>query len=98
MSIWEHSRFEIYNKSQHPYVHALSDFGYFNGALPGVTNVEEALNYLSAVLYPNYVGTSATPADLPTGVDTPNPGDTTPNLNDYRVVTDDGDGKQACRS
>lgn len=93
--IFEHSRFEIWNQSQHPYRHSLSDFFYNNGALPGVTNVEEALNYFSAVIYPKYVGTSPTPADLPTGTDTPNPGDVTPDLNDYRVVLDDGDGKQA---
>lgn len=93
--IFEHSRFEIWNQSQHPYKHSLSDFLYVNGALPGVTNVEEALNYYSAVLYPKYVGTSATPGDLPTGTDTPNLGDVTPVINDYRVVVDDGDGKQA---
>jgi len=93
--IFEHSRFEIWNQSQHMYRHSLSDFLYANGALPGVSNVEEALNYITAVMYPNYVGTTPTPGDLPTGVDTPNPGDTTPNINDYRVVTDDGDGKAA---
>ena len=93
--IWEHSRFEIWNQSQHPYKHTLSDFAYSNGALPGVSNVNDALTYIVSVLYPNYVGTSDTPADLPTGTDTPNPGDVTPSLNDYRVVIDDGDGKSA---
>jgi len=93
--IFEHSRFEIWNQLQHIYRHNLSDFSYINGALPGVTNVEDALNYLVAGFYPNYVGQTATPADLPTGLNTPNPGDVTPTLNDYRVVLDDGDGKQA---
>jgi len=93
--IFEHSRFEIWNQSQHMYRHSLTDFLYANGALPGVSNVEEALNYITAVLYPNYVGTTPTPADLPTGTDTPNVGDVTPSINDYRVVTDDGDGKAA---
>ena len=88
-------RFRVYAQYQHPFQHTLSDFAYLNEALPGVTNIESALNYFASVIYPNYVGTSDTPADLPTGVDTPNPGDTTPNLNDYRVVLDDGDGKQA---
>ena len=91
--IFEHQRFEIWNQTQHPYKHTTSDFGYANGALPGITNIEDALNYIVAVMYPNYVGTSATPGDLPTGTDTPNIGDVTPSINDYRVVTDDGDGK-----
>ncbi len=93
--IVEHSRFEIWNQIQHPFKHSLSDFGYSNPGMPGVGNVEDALNYFYAVLYPNYVGTAATPADLPTGTDTPNPGDVTPSKNDYRVVLDDGDGRQA---
>lgn len=93
--IFDHSRFEIWNALQHPYKHNLSDFGYSNGALPGVSNVESALNYMVQVLYPVYVGTEPTPGDLPTGTDTPNAGDVTPTIGDYRVVTDDGDGKQA---
>ncbi len=93
--IMEHSRFEIWNQLQHVYLHSLSDFSYINGALPGVSNVEDALNYMTSAFYPKYVGTSATPALLPTGVDTPTLGDTLPALNDYRVVLDDGDAKQA---
>jgi len=84
--IWEHSRFEIWNKTQHPYKHDLADFAYTNEALPGVTNVDAALNYMTAVLYPNAKDAVATPAALPVGGNT---------LNDYRVVTDDGDGKAA---
>lgn len=88
-------RYRIYAQHQHPFQHTLADFSYINDALPGVTNVESALNYFTAVIYPKYVGSEPTPADLPTGTDTPNPGDVTPALNDYRVVLDDGDGKQA---
>lgn len=93
--IVEHSRFEIWNAIQHPYKHELTDFGYANPGMPGVGNIEDALNYFFAALYPVYQGTSATPGDLPTGVDTPNVGDVTPSLNDYRVVLDDGDTRQA---
>lgn len=93
--IFEKHRFEIWNITQHPYKHRLSDFGYFNNALPNVTNVQSALDYIVAVLYPNTQPNVPTPADLPTGIDTPNIGDVTPSLNDYRVVDDDGDGKSA---
>jgi len=85
MSIWEKSRFSIYNHSQHPLRHNLSDFTYTNPALPGVSVVTDVLDYLIAVIYPNYIGTFATPGDLPL----------TPNANDYAVVTDDGDGNSA---
>lgn len=95
MSIFEKHRFEIWNLTQHPYKHRLSDFGYTNPALPGVTNINSALNYMIAVMYPNTQPNVATPGDLPTGVDTPNPGDVTPTLGDYRVVDDDGDGRSA---
>jgi len=84
--IVEHSRFEIWNQLQHPFKHSLADFGYVNEALPGVSNVESALNYFAAAIYPVYRGSVATPGDLPTVGNT---------LNDYRVVQDDGDGKQA---
>lgn len=85
MSIWEHSRVKIFNASQHPYRHSAAEFGYSNPKAPsGVTSMESALNYIFSVLYPNYVGTVATPAALPAG-----------NANDYVVVTDDGDGKSA---
>jgi len=86
MSIFEKSRFEIWNALQHPYKHTLSDFSYVNPALPGVTNVEGALNWMLAVLYPNAKAPVATPGDLPLAGNS---------LNDYRVVTDDGDGKSA---
>ena len=58
--IGEHSRFEIWNAIQHPFKHTLADFSYTNGALPGVSNIESALNYFTSVIYPKYVGNSAT--------------------------------------
>ena len=86
MSIFEKQRFEIWNQSQHPYKHTLADFGYANPALPNVTNVESAINWILAVLYPNTKPAVATVAALPSSGNT---------LNDYRVVLDDGDGKAA---
>ena len=84
--IFEKHRFEIWNPGQHPYKHTLAEFSYVNPALPGVTNVEQAMNWLLAVLYPNTKPTVANVAALPALGNT---------LNDYRVVLDDGDGKAA---
>lgn len=88
-------RFAVVTQAQHPFKHTLSDFAYSNPALPNVSNINSAINYIIAVLYPNTQPNVATPGDLPTGPNTPNPGDVTPTLNDYRVVDDDGDGKSA---
>ena len=79
-------RWQIWNQNQHPYKHSLSEFGYSNEALPGVVNVEQALNWFTAVLYPQIQDAVDTPGDLPLVGNT---------LNDYRVVTDDGDGRAA---
>lgn len=84
--IFEKHRFEIWNSSQHPFKHSLAEFSYVNPALPGVSNVEQAMNWLMAVIYPNTKPAVATVAALPTLGNT---------LNDYRVVLDDGDGKAA---
>ena len=84
--IFQHSRFQIWNKSQHPYSHSLSDFQYSNPALPGITDTESALNYIIAVLYPQSKTNVATPAALPLVGNA---------LNDMRVVDNDGDGKAA---
>lgn len=86
MSIFEKQRWEIWNLTQHPYRHSLGEFSYANPALPGVTNVESALNYILAVLYPQTQPNVPTPGDLPTVGNT---------IGDYRVVDDDGDGKSA---
>ena len=86
--IFQHHRFQVWNKVQHPYVHQLSDFLYSHDALPpgSVTTVEQALNWLFAVLYPNQKDAVANVAALPAVGNT---------LNDMRVVLDDGDTKAA---
>jgi hypothetical protein len=87
MSIFEHQRFEIISPVQHPYRHVLSEFVYNNPALPsGVDNVEKAMNYIIAVLYPQSKPAVANVAALPLVGNT---------INDMRVVQDDGDGNAA---
>lgn len=85
MSIFEKGRYKIFNQSQHPYKHTLTDLGYVNPVLPNITTLEDALNTLTAAIWPNYKATVATPANLPA----------LGTINDYYVVTDDGDGKSA---
>lgn len=84
--IFEKSRWEIWSPTQHPYKHSLNEFGFANPALPDVTNLEDAMNWMIAVLYPNSQPAVATVGDLPAAGNT---------INDYRIVTDDGDGKAA---
>lgn len=84
--IFEKHRFEIWNQTQHPYKHNLAEFAYTNAALPGITNVETAFNWVLAVLYPNTKPAVATSAALPLVGNS---------INDYRVVQDDGDGNAA---
>jgi hypothetical protein len=84
--IFNHARFQIWNQSQHPFKHNLSDFSYGNVNLPGVSTLEGAINWLIAVLYPQSKPSVATPAALPLTGNT---------VNDYRVVSNDGDGKAA---
>lgn len=84
--IFTKHRFEIWNGAQHPFKHSLGDFAYTNPALPGVTNIEGAVNWILAVLYPQTQGSVANVAALPAMGNT---------INDYRVVLDDGDGKAA---
>lgn len=79
-------RIQIWNQNQHPFRHNLSDFTYTNAAIPNTSNVEEVLNWLIAVIYPNTKPAVATPGDLPLVGNT---------ISDYRVVQDDGDGKAA---
>lgn len=87
MSVFEHNhRARIYNPGQHPYKHPLSDFVYAHDALPGVENLQEALDYVFAVLYPRSQDAVATVAALPAVGNT---------IGDFRVVNDDGDGKAA---
>jgi hypothetical protein len=84
--IFQHSRFQIWNANQHPFRHTLDEFAYINSALPGISSVSGALDYITAVLYPQSLPAVATPAALPAVGNT---------INDMRVVTDDGDGKAA---
>lgn len=65
----------------------LSTLAYSNARLPTAYNgnAENALNYIMATLYPNYIATVANPAALPVSA----------NPNDYYIVSDDGDGKSA---
>lgn len=97
MGIHSHSRREkVVSKVQHPYDHELGEFPYTHPALPpGVQDAKAAMDYVYNVLYPKIKPAVATPADLPTGIDTPNIGDVTPTINDQRIVFDDGDGKAA---
>lgn len=82
----QHHRWAIWNIQQHPYKHGLAEFAFSSPALPGVTNAEQALNFMIAVLYPNAKPAVADPASLPLVGNT---------INDYRVVLDDGDGNFA---
>lgn len=87
MSIFEHNRWEIWNQTQHPYRHTLADFSYSNPAIgQGVTNLEQAMDWVFAVLYPNTQDSVEEVSDLPSSGNT---------INDMRVVQDDGDGKAA---
>jgi hypothetical protein len=85
MSVFEHGRTKIFNPAQHPLKHDISDLAYTNAKLPGISLLVDAIGYLINVVYPNYKGTVATPADLPVSA----------SAGDYYIVTDDGDTKSA---
>ncbi len=87
MTVFEHNyRSRIYNPAQHPYKHTLDDFAYVNNAAPHLTTLAQSMDWLYTILYPRTQAAVATVADLPAVGNT---------LLDYRVVTDDGDGKAA---
>ena len=93
MALHDHNRYKVVQKSQHLYSHALEEFLFSHPALPPDSiNIQDALSYILEVLYPRIGTQVATPADLPTGVDTPNVGDLPPNNFDQILVQDDGDG------
>lgn len=81
-----HHRFRIWNSNQHPFRHPASDFGYTSGVLPGITTIEGALDWILAVLYPNWKASVANVAALPAVGNT---------ILDMRIVLDDGDAKSA---
>lgn len=85
--IFQHHRWQVWNKSQHPYYHGSDDIAYTNEAFgEDVSTVGGAIDWIIKVLYPNVQEAVDTPGDLPgSGND----------LNDYRVVNDDGDGNPA---
>lgn len=85
--IFQHGRYQIWNIGQHPYRHAPEDIAYTTAASGGlITNIGQAMDWIFAVLYPNLESSVPDPASLPLVGNT---------LNDYRVVEDDGDGRQA---
>jgi len=86
MSVQGKHRLQIWSTHQHPLKHTLNDFSYTNNALPGVNNLQQTIDWMVAVFYPNTKPAVATVAALPVAGNT---------LNDYRVVLDDGDGKAA---
>jgi hypothetical protein len=87
MTVFEHNiRARIFNTAQHPLKHSISDFSYAHDALPGVSTLNGALNWIFTVLYPRSQDSVANVAALPTVGNT---------IGDYRVVVDDGDGKAA---
>lgn len=82
--IFQHHRLAIYNQNQHPLVHGASSINYNNPGAPGATNMQSAMDWLFAVLYPQMQPSVATTADLPASGNA---------INDYRVVLDSGGGK-----
>jgi hypothetical protein len=88
MSVFEHQRHRIFNPAQHPLVHDIGALGYANGALPGVSLLVDAVDYIVSHLFPKYIGTYADMAALLAAVPAPA-------ANDYAVISDDGDGKSA---
>lgn len=87
MTVYAHTRFGIYSSAQHPYKHDPDEFFYSNPAFgDDVTNMRQALDYVTAVLFPKMKPAVANVAALPAVGNT---------INDMRVVNDDGDGKAA---
>src|SRR5574343_526029 len=83
---YDRHRFNVITEAQHILKHTISDAAYSNPAAPGVSTLNDALDTIFKVIYPQTKPAVANPAALPLLGNT---------LNDYRVVTDDGDGKAA---
>ena len=58
----------VWNIDQHPYKHRLPEFQYLNPALPGISNLDDVIDWLVSVIYPNTQGAVATPAVLPVSI------------------------------
>jgi len=87
MSSFEHDpRGVVIGPHQHIYRHSTSEFAYTHSTLPGITNLQEALDWVFNVFYPYPQDAVDTPGDLPSSGNS---------IGDYRVVTDDGDGNAA---
>ena len=63
--IWSKHRWQIWHTQQHPYKHPISEFSYTNSVMPGVTDLESAMDWILAVIYQMSQNTVATVADLP---------------------------------
>lgn len=83
---WAKNRIKIMTNYQHPLAHSSGDFPFSSPALPGVVSIEGAINYMLAVLYPQTKATVANVAALPLVGNS---------INDFRAVSDDGDGNSA---
>lgn len=60
-------RQQIYHSQQHPYKHGLAEFAYTNPVMPGVTNLESAVDWMLSVIYPMSQSSVAIAADLQVG-------------------------------
>lgn len=84
---FDRHRFNVVTEAQHVLQHSFGGvIAYTSPSAPGVSTVEEALDLVMAVLYPQTKASVANPAALPALGNT---------INDYRVVMDDGDGNSA---
>jgi hypothetical protein len=87
LGVFSHHRSRVFNKTQHPLAHNIDDFAYSNPAFGGsVTNLQQALDWIIAVLYPTQKPAVADVASLPVAGNS---------IGDMRVVNDDGDGRSA---
>jgi len=87
LGVFSHHRSRVFNKAQHPLAHNIDDFAYTHPAFGGmVTNLQQALDWICAVLYPTQKSAVADVASLPAAGNS---------IGDMRVVNDDGDGLSA---
>lgn len=87
MGVFTHHRSRIFNQAQHPFKHGIDDFAYSSPAFgSSVTTLQQALDWIVAVLYPTQKPAVADVASLPAAGNT---------IGDMRVVNDSGDGRSA---
>jgi hypothetical protein len=85
----ESLRYIVAHVGQHIYKHPAAEVVYTGSDVPNITTVQQALDYLFSLAYPQIRDSVATVAALPSVGNT---------LNDIRFVTDAGDGKVAAYS